>query len=103
MGVNKTYLLPRLDLSVGVNVRSVLECPGGRVDDGGLSYQKRSRGFRTLSVILHTKLGVDVVFSSPRAGERGKDNAVREGNSTDLERCEESRRPGGREHLSRVG
>ena len=43
-----------------------------------------------------------MVLGSSRAGERRKDDAVREGRSTDLERCEESRRLGGRGHPSSV-
>jgi hypothetical protein len=42
MDGNKTYLLPGLDLSIGVDIRSVGVCPSGRVDDGTLCYQKRS-------------------------------------------------------------
>jgi len=98
-GVNKTYLLPSLDLSVGVNIWDMGVCPSRRVDDGGLSYQERSRDRRTLGVILHAKLGVNVVLGRSRAGERRKDDAMREGHSTDLDGCEESRRLGERRHL----
>jgi hypothetical protein len=67
------------------------------MNGGGLSYQKRPGDGRTLSVILHTKLGVDMVLGCSRAGERCKNDAVREGESTDSKRGEESRR-----HLSGV-
>jgi hypothetical protein len=40
----------------------------------------------TLCVIFHTELGVDVVLGRPRPGERRKNDAMREGQSTDLER-----------------
>jgi hypothetical protein len=99
--VNKTYLLPGLDLTIGVDIRSVGYVSSRRVDDGSLSYQKRSRDRRTLCVIVHTELGVNVVLGSSRPGERCKNDAMREGQSTDLERSEESRRLGGRGHLSR--
>jgi hypothetical protein len=68
----------------------------------GLGYQKRPGGGGTLGVILHTKIGVNVVLGGSRAGERGKDDAVREGHSTDLKRCEKSRRFSERRHLSRA-
>ena len=97
--MNKTYLLPSLDLSIGVNIWSMWVCPSRRVDDGSLSYQKRSRDRRTLCVIVHAKLGVNVVLGCSRAAERGKDDAMREGHSTDLDGREESRRLGGRRHL----
>ena len=45
---------------------------------------------------------MNVVLGGSRAGERRKDDAVRKGNATDLERCEESRRLGGGGHLTRV-
>jgi hypothetical protein len=73
------------------------------MNGGGLSYQKRPGDGGTLSVILNAKVGVNVVLSSPRAGERGKNDAVREGHSTDLEGCEENRRLGGRRHLFGAG
>ena len=44
---------------------------------------------------------MNVVLGGSRAGERCKDDAVREGYSTDSERCEESRRLGEMRHLSR--
>jgi len=44
---------------------------------------------------------MDVILGGPRAGERRKDDAVREGHSTDFERSEESRGFGERRHLSR--
>jgi hypothetical protein len=72
------------------------------MNGGGLSYQKRPGDGGTLSVILHTKLGVDVVLGGSSAGERGKNDAVREGHSTDLKRCEERRRLGETRHLSKV-
>jgi hypothetical protein len=72
------------------------------MNSGGLSYQKRPREGGTLSVILHTKIGMDMVLGGSRAGERREDDAMGEGQSTDLERCEESRRLGGRRHLSRA-
>jgi len=100
--VNGAHLFPGLDLCIGVDVRSVRVCPSGRVDGGSLGYQKRSRGRRTLCVILYTKVGMDMILGGPRAGERGKNDAVREGNSTDFERSEESRGLGERRHLSRV-
>jgi hypothetical protein len=75
-------------------------CPGLWVDGGGLSHQKRSRECRTLSVVVHAKLGVDVVLGRSRAGERRKNDAMREGESTDLERGEKSRRISGGRHLS---
>jgi len=101
--VNEAYLLPGLDLFVGINIWSMNVCPGGRVDGGSLSYQERPRDRRTLSVILHTKVGsVDVVLGGSGAGERRKNDAVREGHSTDFERSEESRGLGEGRHFSRV-
>jgi len=77
-------------------------CTGSGVDGGSLSYQERPRGRRALSVILHTKVGsMDVILGGPRAGERRKNNAVREGHSTDFERSEGGRGLGERRHLSR--
>ena len=102
MNVSEAHLLPGLDLRIGVDVRSVEVCPSGRVDGGSLGYQERSRGRRTLCVILHTEVGMDMILGGSRAGERGKDDTVREGDSTDFERSEESRGLGGRRHLSRV-
>jgi hypothetical protein len=55
----------------------------------------------TLRVILHTELGVDVILGRSTPGERRKNNTMRQGQSADLERSEESRRLGGRGHLSR--
>jgi len=100
--VNGARLFPGLDLWIGIDVRSVEVCPGGRVDGGGLGYQKRSRGRRTLCVILHTKVGMDMILCGSRAGERRKDDAMREGHSTDFEGSEESRGLGEGRHLSRV-
>ena len=100
--VNGAHLFPGLDLRVGVDVWSVRVCPGGRVDGGGLTYQKRSGGGRTLCVVLHTKVCMEMILGGSKAGERGKDDAVREGDSTDFERSEESRGLGERRHLSRV-
>jgi hypothetical protein len=100
MGVEKTYLLPGLDLGIGVDIWSTVVCPGLRVDYGGLSYQKRSREGRTLGVIVTTKLSVNVVLCRSGAGERGKNDAMGQGQSTDLERGEENRRIGGGRHLS---
>jgi len=100
--VNGARLFPGLDLWIGIDVRSVEVCPGGRVDGGGLGYQEGSRGRRTLCVVLHTKVGMDMILGGSRAGERRKDDAVREGHSTDFERGEESRSLGERSHLSRV-
>jgi len=102
MVLNEAHLFPGFDLCIGVDVRSVGVCPGGRVDGGRLSYQERSGGRRTLRVILHPKVGMDVVLGGSRAGERRKDDAVREGHSTDFERSEESRGLGERRHLPRV-
>ena len=76
MDVNEANLFPGLDLCIGIDVRSMGVCPGGRVDGGGLSYQERPRGRRTLCVILHTKVGVDMILGGSRAGERRKDDAV---------------------------
>ena len=70
------------------------------MDDGTLGYQKRSRERRTLGVIVHTEVGVDVVLGRSRPGERSENDAMGEGQSTDLERSEESRRFGGGRHLS---
>ena len=100
VGVNKAYLLPGLDLSISVNIRSIVICSSGRVDDGSLGYQKRSRDGRTLCVILHTDAGVNVVLGRSRPGHGCKDDTVREGQATNFERSEESRRLGGRRHLS---
>ena len=66
-------------------------CPSCRVDDGGLSYQKRSRNSRTLGVIVHTQLGVNMILGRPAAGERRKDDAMRKGQATHLERVEKNR------------
>ena len=44
---------------------------------------------------------MNVVLGGSRAGERCENDAVREGHSTDSERCEESRRLGEMRHLSR--
>ena len=55
-----------------------------------------------MCVILHTKVCMDMILGGSRAGERGKDDTVREGDSTDFERSEESRGLGERRHLSRV-
>ena len=40
LGANGAYLLPALDLSIGVNIRSMGVRPGCRVVGGGFSYQK---------------------------------------------------------------
>ena len=40
VGVNNAHLLPGLDLRIGVDVRSMEPCPGHRVDDSSLGYQK---------------------------------------------------------------
>ena len=101
--VNGAHLLPSLDLFIGVDVRNMMVCPSCRVDGGSLGYQKRSGSRRTLCVIFDTHVGVDMVLGGSRAGERRKDDAVREGHSTDLERCEESRRLGEGRHFSAVG
>ena len=101
-GVNETNLLPGLDLSVGVNIRSMGPRPSRRVDDGTLSYQKRPRHGGTLGVILQTQACVNVVLGGSRAAERCENDAVREGHSTDLKGCEESRGLGGRRHVSQV-
>ena len=42
VGVNDANLLPGLDLSIRVDIRRMGVWPSGRVDGGGLSYQKRS-------------------------------------------------------------
>jgi hypothetical protein len=76
MDVEKPYLLPGLDLGIGVNIRNTVVCSGLRVNDGGLGHQKRSREGRTLGVIVNTKLSVNVVLGRSGAGERGKNNAV---------------------------
>ena len=100
---NDAYLLPGLDLFIGINIWSIGVCPGGRVDGGSLSYQERPTSRRALSVILYTKAGgMDMVLGGPGAGERRKNDAVREGHSTDFERSEESRGLGERRHLSRI-
>ena len=70
------------------------------MDDGSLGYQERSRERRTLCIVVHSELGVNVVLGCTRPGERRKNDAMREGQSTDLERSEESRKLGGRRHLS---
>jgi len=70
------------------------------VDNDTLSYQKGSRERRTLCVIVHTEFCVNVVLGRSRPGERGKNDAMGDGQSADLERSEESRRIGGRRHLS---
>ena len=41
-----------------------------------------------------------MILGRPRPGERCKDDTMREGQSTNSERSEESRRLGGRRHLS---
>ena len=97
---DETYLLPCLDLGISVDVRSVGERPSRRVDGGGLGYQEGPRERRTLCVVVHTELGVDVVLVRPSPGERGKDDAMGEGQSPDLEGSEEGRRFGGRRHVS---
>ena len=102
MDVNDTDLPPGLDLSIGVNIWNIMECPGCGVNDGALSYQKRSGERRTLRVIFHAELGVDVILRRSTAGERRENDTVRKGQSTDLERGEESRRIGGGSHLSLV-
>ena len=103
VGMSKTHLLPSPDLRIGVNVRSMVVRPGGRVDGAGLGYQQRSRNRRTLGIILHTQFGVDVILGSSNTGERCENDVVREGHWTDLKRCEESRRLGGRRrHVSGV-
>jgi len=94
------YLLPGLDLSIGVDIWSVEVCPSLRVDDGSLGYQKRPGERRTLCVVVHGELGVNVVLGRSRPGERRKNDAMREGQPTDLDGSEESRRLGGRRHLS---
>ena len=101
-GNNKTYLLPGLNLSICVDIRSVGICPSRWMDDGSLCYQKRTRGRRALCVIVHTELGVNVVLGRSRPGERSKDDTMGEGRSTDLDRSEESRSLGKRRHHSRV-
>ena len=100
--VNEARLLPGLDLCVGINIRSMEVCPGSRVDGGGLSYQKRSRGRRTLCVVLHAEVGMDMALGGSGPSERRKNDAVREGHSTDFKGSEESRRFGEGRHLSRV-
>ena len=76
VGMNKTCLLPCLDLGVRVNVWNVVICPSLRMNSSGLGYQKRARVGRTLGIIVDSNLSVNVVLGSPRAGERGKDNAM---------------------------
>ena len=90
--INNANLPPGSDLSICVNIWGIVECPGRGVDDGGFSYQKRSGECRTLSVIFHAKLGVNMSLGRPNAGERRKDDTMRKGQSTDLERGEENRR-----------
>ena len=70
------------------------------MDDGSLGYQKRSGERRTLRVVVHSELGVNVVLGRSRPAERRKNDAMREVQSTDLEGSEESRRLDGRGHLS---
>ena len=41
-GMNDANLLPGLDLSIRVDIRRMGVWPSGRVDGGGLGYQKRS-------------------------------------------------------------
>ena len=74
--VNEAHLFPGLDLCVGIDIRSVDVCPGGRVDGGSLSDQERPRGRRTLCVILHAKVGVDMILGGSSAGERRENDAV---------------------------
>jgi hypothetical protein len=87
--VNNTNLLPCLDLSISVNIRSALQCPGRGVNCRRLGYQKRSRECGTLGVIVHAELGVDVIVVRSNAGERRKDDTMRKGQSTDFDRGEE--------------
>ena len=70
------YLLPGLDLSIGVDIWGVGVRPSRRVDNGTLGYQKRSRERRALCVVLHSELGVNVVLGRSRPGERRKNDAV---------------------------
>jgi hypothetical protein len=70
------------------------------VNGGGLGYQKRPWVGRTLGVIIHSKLGVNVILRCSRAGERGENDAMRKGQSPDLERGKKSRRVCGGRHLS---
>ena len=79
-------------------MRNVVECPGGGVNQRGFCYQKRTGEGRTLGVIVHTELGVNMILGRSGTGERGEDYAMGKGQSTDLERGEESRRIDGGRH-----
>ena len=100
MVVEKPYLLPGLYLSIGVNVWGMAIRPSRGVNGSGLGYQKRTRECRTLRVIVYTEFGVNMILSRSRAGEGCKDDAMRNGQPTDFQGSEKSRRVDGRRHVS---
>ena len=68
------------------------KCSSCWVDGSSLGDQKRPRISRPLGVIVHTQLGMNVVAGRSNTGERGENDAMGKGYSTDLERGEKSRR-----------
>lgn len=99
-GVGKPYLLPGLDLLIGINIWSVVKGSSCRVNDGALCYQERPGVRRTLRVVIHSELGVNVILGGSSTGKRRKDDSVRKGHPTDLERGEEGRNVMRGRHLS---
>ena len=100
MVVKKPFLLPGLHLSISVNVWSMTVRPSRGVNGGGLGYQKRTRECRTLGVVLYAEFCVNVILGRSATGEGRKDDAMRNGQPTDFQGSEKSRRVGGRRHLS---
>ena len=61
------------------------------MDYGGLGYQKRTGGRRALRIILYPELGVNMILGRSGPSDGSKDDTMREGQSADLDRGEESR------------
>ena len=88
------YLLPRCDLGIIPNPRSMRLTTGLGRDVRGFCDEQRARHAGALLVALDAEVGVDVCCVGAIAGLRGKDNAVGEGDVAHLDGLEESR--GGR-------
>jgi hypothetical protein len=74
--MRKMYLLPGLNLSIGINIWGVGPDSSSRVDNSTLGNQKGTWEGRTLCVVFNAKICVNMALGRSRAGERGENDAV---------------------------